>query len=161
MKFIDGVSVNQAKAYVSKQEAFWHEDYMSSGCYLDMSFDEYIETMGITKYRDSLKKALNDLMEKESEEISLMKNYRATNKKNEFFDFKVEDDSEIRTWIINHLDLSHEWFVFKKINYEEAGRIYINNEAEVFELHEDGTESLFGFNHAVDDGVILAVEVAL
>lgn len=90
-----------------------------------------------------------------------MQEYRATNKKNEFFDFKVKDDSEIRTWIINHLDLSHEWFVFKKINYEEASRLYINNEVEVFELHNDGTESLFDFNYAPDDGVIFAVEVTL
>lgn len=89
-----------------------------------------------------------------------MENYRATNKKNEFYDFKAEEN-QIRTWIINHLDLSHEWFVFKKINYEEASRLYINDDVEVFELHDDGTESLFDFNYAPDDGVIFAVEVAL
>lgn len=65
MRFIDGVSVNQAKAYVNKQEAFWREDYMSSGLYRDMTFDEYVEQMGIAEYRNSLKKALQELMEQE------------------------------------------------------------------------------------------------
>jgi len=62
MKFQDGVSFGAAQAYVNKMEAYWREDYMKSGLYMDMSFEEYCDNMAITEYRDGIKKALNDLM---------------------------------------------------------------------------------------------------
>lgn len=69
MRFLDGVSFSEARTYVNKQEAFWREDYMSSGFYRDMSFDEFIIHMGIDKHRDGLKKALNDLKNKKEASV--------------------------------------------------------------------------------------------
>lgn len=60
MKFIDGISFNEARAYVNKREASWREDYMNSGMYRDMTFDEFNAAMGVTEYRDGLRKALNE-----------------------------------------------------------------------------------------------------
>lgn len=92
----------------------------------------------------------------------MMKNYRAINKKNEFFDFKVKDDSEIRHWIINHLDMRHEWFVFEVISYEEASQMYIKDEREVFELHDDGSEAqIYDFSYAPEDETVFGIEVTL
>ena len=162
MRFIDGVSVNQAKAYVNKQEAFWREDYMSSGFYRDMSFDEFITQMGINEHRDGLKKALQELMEKQSEEISLMKKYRAINKNNELFDFHAINSEEVRHWTINHLDMSREWFVFEVISYEEASQMYIKDEREIFELRDDGSETqLYDFSYAPEDETVFGIEVTL
>lgn len=67
MKFVDGVSFGEARAYVNKREAAWREEYMKSGMYRDMSFDEYIAAMGITEYRDGLRKALDEFYGKEVE----------------------------------------------------------------------------------------------
>lgn len=62
MKFKDGTSFGEARAYVNKYEAWWREDYMKSGQYKFMTFEEYLDLMGHTQHRNDLKQALNELM---------------------------------------------------------------------------------------------------
>lgn len=67
MRFADGVSFGEAQAHVNKHEAWWREDYMKSGQYKFMTFEEYLDLMGHTQHRNSLKQALNELKEKGDE----------------------------------------------------------------------------------------------
>lgn len=64
MRFLDEVSFGEAQAYVNKWEAWWREDYMKSGQYKFMTFEEYLDLMGITERRNGLKEALNELMKR-------------------------------------------------------------------------------------------------
>ena len=49
MRFIDGTTYNEARARVNQEKAWIHEDYMSSGLYMDMTKEEYMDGMNLTK----------------------------------------------------------------------------------------------------------------
>jgi hypothetical protein len=89
-----------------------------------------------------------------------MKTYRAVANNNEFVEFKATNNEEARHYVINHFDMSREWFIFQVVGYEEAGREYIKNNTQIFELYDDGSEAEFCDFNYVPEHEVFGIEVS-
>jgi len=86
--------------------------------------------------------------------------YRALSNFNDYVDFEVEKADDIRDWVINHLDLSKSWAIYKLLNYNEAVSEYLITEPDIYEMYEDGTKELWCTAYATECE-LLGVEVKL
>ena len=84
--------------------------------------------------------------------------YRALSNFNDYVDFEVEKVENIRDWVINHLDLSESWAIYKLLNYHEAVSEYLIVEPDIYEMYEDGTKEIWN-TYYVPECKVFGIEV--